>query len=199
MLNKPGNSSDNKLMSNIATSLAMQQAATDKIREAVEEEPVMDDVEAWRQRRLEEMKQQKEKIAENVAKRSHGEYREVTQDEFLPAVTGSDKVVCHFYHDDFQRCKILDQHLRILAQAHLETRFISINAEKAPFFVERLQIRVLPTLVIFEDGKAINRVIGFEGVSNTDSFATGALAKCLIKRKAIVKKSEESSSDSDED
>lgn len=158
----------------------------------------MDEVEQWRQRRLEEMRSKQKTMAENVSVRSHGEYREITQDEFLPAVTGSDKVVCHFYHDDFQRCKVLDQHLRILAQAHLETRFIHINAEKSPFFVERLQIRVLPTMVIFDNGVAIDRITGFEGISNADQFPTSALARCLIKKKAMSPKDNEES-DSDED
>lgn len=31
------------------------------------------------------------------------QYREIMQDEFLPEVTSSEKVVVHFYHKDFQR------------------------------------------------------------------------------------------------
>lgn len=31
------------------------------------------------------------------------QYRDITQDEFLPEVTSSEKVVVHFYHKDFQR------------------------------------------------------------------------------------------------
>jgi hypothetical protein len=35
--------------------------------------------------------------------------REITQDEFLPEVTGSKKVICHFYSPEFMRCKIMDK------------------------------------------------------------------------------------------
>lgn len=35
----------------------------------------------------------------------HGEYRNVTEPDFLGEVTGSDKVICHFYHREFYRCK----------------------------------------------------------------------------------------------
>lgn len=31
------------------------------------------------------------------------QYREIVQDEFLPEVTSSEKVIVHFYHKDFQR------------------------------------------------------------------------------------------------
>jgi hypothetical protein len=43
--------------------------------------------------------------------------REITQDEFLPEVTSSKKVICHFYHNDFQRCKIMDK-VRTPSAAH---------------------------------------------------------------------------------
>lgn len=120
--------------------------------------------------------------------KSHGEYREVTEEEFLPAVTGSKKVVCHFYHGDFERCKIMDNHLRIVAPMHPETRFITINAEKAPFFVQKLAIQTLPTLVLFQDGVAKDRIMGFEGISGDDSFETIKLARKLVKCKMIKAK-----------
>lgn len=74
---------------------------------------------------------------ENVSK-GHGRYRDIGQDEFLAEVTSSKFVICHFYHSDFSRCTIMDHHLNILAQRHLEAKFIKVNAEKAPFFVEKV-------------------------------------------------------------
>jgi len=35
--------------------------------------------------------------------------REIAEDEFLPEVTKSKYVVCHFYHREFLRCKIMDK------------------------------------------------------------------------------------------
>jgi hypothetical protein len=67
--------------------------------------------------------------------KGHGKYTEVTEGEFLPNVTGSKFVICHFYHHDFERCKIVDMHLREIARTHVEAKFIYINAEKAPFFI----------------------------------------------------------------
>lgn len=77
---------------------------------------------------------------ENVSK-GHGRYRDINQDEFLSEVTSSKFVICHFYHSDFSRCTIMDHHLNVLAQRHLEAKFIKINAEKAPFFVDKVSSR----------------------------------------------------------
>jgi hypothetical protein len=50
--------------------------------------------------------QQKEAEKREVLKRQgHGEYREITEGDFLGEVTGSEKVICHFYHREFYRCK----------------------------------------------------------------------------------------------
>jgi hypothetical protein len=91
-----------------------------------------------RDQRLRELRiSQREKL-ENLGK-GHGQYREITQDEFLPEVTGSERVICHFYHREFARCTVIDHHLQKLAQRHIESKFIKINAEKAPFFVQKVR------------------------------------------------------------
>lgn len=145
-------------------------------------------LEAFRQRRLAELKQSQAKEAENKAK-GHGEVRTISQDEFLPECTGSSKfVTVHFYHDEFERCKIMDHHLKIIAPLHLSCKFVRINAEKTPFFVAKLAIKTLPTLVVFKDGKTIDRLMGFEGLSNSkdpDRFTTSALGRWLEHTGAI--------------
>lgn len=64
----------------------------------------------------------------------HGEYTELYDEkEFFETTKKSENVVCHFYRDQFVRCKLVDKHLNILAKNHIETKFCKINAEKAPF------------------------------------------------------------------
>ena len=48
--------------------------------------------------------------------------------DFLEAVTQTENVVCHFFHRDFERCKLLDKHLSILARKYFDTRFIKVSA-----------------------------------------------------------------------
>ncbi|WJX74841.1 Thioredoxin domain-containing protein plp3a [Trifolium repens] len=62
-------------------------------------------------------------------KKGHGEYREVTEGDFLGEVTRSEKVICHFYHKEFYRCKIMDKHLKSLSSKHIDTKFIRLDAE----------------------------------------------------------------------
>lgn len=141
----------------------------------------------------------------------HGKYTEIVEDEFLPTVTKTKFVVVHFYHGDFERCKIMDHHLRSICQKHTETKFVNINAEKCPFFVAKLQIQTLPTVICFMDGVAFDRVVGFEELGGKDEFPTLLLTRRLVKTgciKALTKqekggmkirqKGQESSEDSDE-
>ena len=88
-----------------------------------------------------------------------GEYREIVESEFLPTVTKHKFAAVHFYHREFERCKIMDQKLQRVAFKHDEVKFVKLNAEKAPFFVTKLQIRTLPTVVLFINGVAKHRLL----------------------------------------
>jgi thioredoxin-like negative regulator of GroEL len=72
----------------------------------------------------------------------------------------------------------MDFHLQRIAVQHSEYKFVRIHATKAPFFVTMLKIKTLPMLLIFKDGKMVERLIGFDGVSipgakNPDEWPTG--------------------------
>lgn len=142
-------------------------------------------LEALRQRRLQEMRQVQMKRAENLAK-GHGQYRTIGQDEFLPECTGSSEwVVVHFFHKEFQRCQIMDHHLKIVAEAHPECKVLRIDAEKAPFFVAKLKVQVLPTVLVFQEGKAVARLVGFESLAENDEWPTSKLQSWIAKTGAI--------------
>jgi hypothetical protein len=55
-------------------------------------------------------------------------FQEVEEGDFLEIVTKAQRVVCHFFHRDFERCKIVDKHLTILARKYFDTRFIKLSA-----------------------------------------------------------------------
>lgn len=99
-----------------------------------------------RDQRLRQIKAQQMQKLENISK-GHGQYREIVQDEFLTEMTNSTRVICHFYHGDFPRCEIMNHHLNKLAPRHIETKFVKINADKAPFFIEKVSNKV-PTLLL---------------------------------------------------
>mmetsp|Transcript_86586 Transcript_86586/g.244796 ORF Transcript_86586/g.244796 Transcript_86586/m.244796 type:complete len:366 (-) Transcript_86586:2264-3361(-) len=124
-----------------------------------------------REQRIAQMKVEHELMLANKRK-GHGELTEIVQDEFLPSVMGSKRTVCHFYHKDFERCKIMDMHLTNLAAVHVETKFVKINAEKCPFFTHKLDVQILPTVICFFEGitKPGQRQIGFMGLNGEKQF-----------------------------
>lgn len=126
------------------------------------------------------MKIQYQEEQEDMIK-GHGQYQEIIESEFLPCVTKSKLAIVHFYHKDFERCKIVDMHLRQIAKTHTEARFVYLDAEKSPFFIQKLQVQVLPTIVCFADGIAVDRLVGFEDMGNKDDFPTVLLTRRLIK------------------
>ena len=61
-------------------------------------------------------------------------FLQVEEGDFLEIVTQTQRVVCHFYHTDFERCKLLDKHLQILARKYFDTRFIKLSAPVSSLF-----------------------------------------------------------------
>ena len=147
---------------------------------------------ALREERIEQMRKQQMQYNS----RGHGEYRTISQDEFLPETcaaasngtrTNSEWVVVHFFQDEFLKCQIMDHHLKIIAEQHLECKFLRIQASKAPFFCAKLKIQTLPTVLILREGKVVDRIVGFEGIVSEDSneWPTSLLRKRLCKSGAI--------------
>lgn len=122
----------------------------------------------------------------------HGEYSEIpTEKEFFSVVKASERVVCHFYRDNWP-CKVMDKHISILAKQHVETRFVKINAEKSPYLAEKLRIVVLPTLALIKNAKVDNYVVGFDELGGTDEFSTEELEERLAKADVIIFEGESS-------
>jgi hypothetical protein len=157
----------------------------------------LDDLQA---KRLADM-QKKFSLEKQFQQQGHGEYREIAEDEFLKEVCGSQWVVIHFHHREFFRCKVVDKHLRILAQKHLSCKWLTLDAEKAPFFVSKLAIRTLPTVIVFKDGIVHDQFSGFDELGGKDEFRTEVMehwfskAGCVIMKKKDVERMNEDDSD----
>ncbi|KAG0049453.1 hypothetical protein BGZ83_005749 [Gryganskiella cystojenkinii] len=129
----------------------------------------------FREQRIEELKEEvaKRKL---VMESDHGSYKDITDEkEIMDITTKTKHCVIHFYHADFRRCMIVDKHLETLAKKHIKTKFVKIKVENAPFLVEKLQVKILPCVISFTDGIAVDRLIGFEELGNTDNFQTSML------------------------
>lgn len=118
------------------------------------------------------MKKQKTQ-REQWRAQGHGEYTEVTEEkDFFDVCKKSNKVVCHFYRDSTFRCKIVDKHLALLAPKHLETRFVKLSVDRAPFLCDRLKIKILPTISCVIDSITKDYIKGFDDLGGHDEFST---------------------------
>eukprot|EP00939_MAST-03C_sp_MAST-3C-sp1_P003746 g3746.t1 len=143
-----------------------------------------DALEAIRAKRLAQLKAKKQRRNRN---RAMGEYREIVEPEFLKTVTKNKHAIVHFYHREFERCKIMDMHLRRVAYRHDDVTFVKLDAQKAPFFITKLKIKTLPTVVLFIDGVAVDRVVGFEELDGgRDTFRTRSLER-RVKDAGLIK------------
>ncbi|CAG8591475.1 10883_t:CDS:2 [Diversispora eburnea] len=152
---------------------------------------------SFREQRMEQLKQEMMKLQE-MRQNDHGSYTEIlSEKEILKITTTSKLCVVHFFHKEFRRCQIMDKHLT----------FVKIDVENANFLVVKLGIQVLPCVISFVDGIVVDRIIGFEGLGNTDSFTTTTLELSLSKsetpkkteRKSIFGFAEANEEDYDDD
>ncbi|CDO97246.1 unnamed protein product [Coffea canephora] len=166
--------------------LTVAKAVEDKLDDEIAafERLDTDDLEVLRERRLQQMKKMAEKRSHWIGL-GHGDYYEIPNEkEFFSIVKASERVVCHFYRDNWP-CKVMDKHLSILAKQHIETRFVKIHAEKSPYLAEKLRIVVLPTLALIKNAKVDDYVVGFDELGGTDGFSTEELEERLAKAQVI--------------
>ncbi|KAI8101061.1 hypothetical protein M9434_005441 [Picochlorum sp. BPE23] len=134
--------------------------------------------------RLAKLQEERERRVE-MERKGHGAYEEISEAELLEVSTQTDRVVAHFFHPDFDRCKIMDKHLSILAPRYFDTRFVKVSVEVAPFLVKKLNIRMLPCTICFQSGVAGERLVGFDRLGGKDDFDTSVLEGRLLESQVI--------------
>lgn len=145
-------------------------------------------MEALREKRLEQLHAEMSR-AKALKETQHGTYQEIKDEKELMDITTSTKLcIVHFMKPDFNRCRIMDSKLSLLADKHYEARFVSIDVENAPFLVVKLGIQVLPCVVCFKDAVGADRIIGFQGIGRKpDSFSTAELEARLLGSGMLVR------------
>ncbi|KAK0530841.1 hypothetical protein OC834_003159 [Tilletia horrida] len=133
------------------------------------------DLAGFRERRMEQLKKDLATMKE-MRETNHGKYTEFSDEKELLQTTVKERfVVAHFFSPDFERCKIMDRHLASIAPHHFRTLFVRANVHNVPFLVNKLKIKVLPCVILFVDGVAKDKIIGFEDLGNTDNFTSAML------------------------
>ena len=180
----------------LQTAQAQERAVQDEIQRY---DRLLDDdqaLEQLRAKRLRELQQQAARVQQYRAA-GHGVYEELCPSQqdsrdvgraFFDAAKQSERLVVHFYRDSTEYCQIFHKHLTTLAEHHLETKFVKLNVQDcdqtetgAGFLVERLRVRVMPTLVLIHKQQAVHQVRGFSELGGTDACTAEDLAQVLAK------------------
>jgi hypothetical protein len=65
-------------------------------------------------------------------------------------------------------------------------QFCKIDAEKSPYLVEKLNIFVMPTLLLIKGGETVKHLRGFDELGGTDEFSSDMLAFVLTQYKVLT-------------
>ncbi|KAH3679088.1 hypothetical protein WICMUC_001284 [Wickerhamomyces mucosus] len=146
----------------------------------------------YRESRIEQFNQQLKNIKKNVEEKSFGNVETLlSEDQVIKSTTNNRHVVLHFYHENFPKCLQMDSKLQTLSQKHLQTKFIRIKAEDAPFLVTRLKIKILPCVILYINGIESNRIVGFDKLNynpENDQFKIESLENFLLINGVIPKR-----------
>ncbi|QSZ30699.1 hypothetical protein DSL72_000257 [Monilinia vaccinii-corymbosi] len=157
----------------------------DALIASLEEDPALD---AFREQRLQQLHREFTR-AQSQKTQGFGTHTEIKEEKVLMDLTTEVKyAVVHFSKDGFARCGVMDTHLATLAPIHTDTRFLQIDVTNAPFLVTKLNIKILPCVLAFIDGRCTDRIIGFEGLGSTpDTFTTQDLEARLLSSGVITR------------
>jgi thioredoxin 2 len=88
----------------------------------------------------------------------------VTEEDFDRTVLGGDApVLVDFYADWCAPCRMVAPFVDELAREHVGRLLVAkVDTDRAPGIAQHYAIRSIPTLVVFSDGKEVERSVGFE-------------------------------------
>merc|ERR1719487_2827132 len=138
-----------------------------------------DDLARIKAKRMAEMKKKAEQQQDNVAN-GHGKLMKINdQQEFFGAAKKSNRMIVIFTRNSNKYGKAMLEHMELLAQKHLEARFLWVDAENAPFLTDRLNIYMLPTIVCVMDNKVHKQHNGLDEIDGSGRYTSGMLEYLL--------------------
>ena len=110
----------------------------------------------------------------------HGTLMKINdQQEFFGAAKKSARMIVIFTRNSNKYGKVMLEHMELLAQRHLEARFMWVDAENAPFLTDRLNIYMLPTIVCVKDNKVHKQHNGLDEIDGSGRYTSGMLEYLL--------------------
>ena len=160
-----------------------------------------DTLEAIRAKRLASMKKS-QLMQQKWRGLGHGTYEPLGEGQhggdcakaFFEAAKQSERMIVHFHRKTTRICDVFHKHLEIIANKHLESRFVKIDVESggsSDFLVEKLGIVVMPTILIVKNRKAVHHIRGFDELGGIEEFSTRALEYVLAAHGGIFRKEDD--------
>lgn len=84
-----------------------------------------------------------------------------------------------FTRDANKYGQVMKEHMTLLAQSHMEARFVWVDAENAPFLTDKLNIWMLPTIVCIVDNKVKEQHNGLNEIDGSGKYTSGMLEYLL--------------------
>ncbi|KAH8424269.1 thioredoxin family protein [Aspergillus melleus] len=92
---------------------------------------------------------------------AHGKVIEVDNPVIFKALTSSGPVVVDFFATWCGPCKAVAPVVGKLSETYPNVRFIQVDVDKVRSVAQELQVRAMPTFVLFKDGQPLEkRVVG---------------------------------------
>lgn len=85
----------------------------------------------------------------------------ISDNDFNTIITSNKLVVVDFFATWCGPCRALSPYIDELATNNHHILFAKANIEETPDIANELDVKSLPCVVIFKNGKEINRVVGF--------------------------------------
>tara|TARA_Y100000310_G_C20607740_1_gene776398 strand:- start:115 stop:447 length:333 start_codon:yes stop_codon:yes gene_type:complete len=86
---------------------------------------------------------------------------DVTDEEFSEIVNNSHKVVVvDFYAEWCMPCLMISPIIDELSESMKEVKFVKMNLDENQALAQRLNVSSIPCIIIFKEGKEVDRIIG---------------------------------------
>ncbi|KAA8646494.1 hypothetical protein EYZ11_002998 [Aspergillus tanneri] len=97
----------------------------------------------------------------NTTTMAHGKVIEVDNPVIFKALTSSGPVVVDFFATWCGPCKAVAPVVGKLSDTYPNVRFIQVDVDKVKSVAQELQVRAMPTFVLYKDGKLLEkRIVG---------------------------------------
>ena len=102
---------------------------------------------------------------------TYGQVEHATEANFEQTVLrSSEPVLVDFYADWCGPCQALAPVLKELARENPQARVVKVNIDDAPDLAARYRVDSIPTVMVFQNGRATAHHVGLAGKSQLESM-----------------------------